>query len=187
MTLIEILAIALSLSMDAFSVCLASGAKLSQLNIYHYLRFSLSFGLFQFMMPLAGFYGGVALDSIISPFRSWAAFIILSLIGLNMIRESFKEGEDEIKASDPSKGLSLLVLSVATSIDAAATGLSFAALNVPILFPAIIIGITCVLISAVGLFLGGRMAGKISGEIACRIGGLVLIALGIKILVQSLI
>ncbi|MDR3237755.1 MAG: manganese efflux pump MntP family protein [Spirochaetia bacterium] len=182
MSLLEIFAIAVSLSMDAFSVCVALGARLDAVTWRHYLKLSLHFGLFQFMMPIAGFYCGSAVYDIMSRFNHWAAFIILSLIGLNMIRESFAKASP---SANPAGEAALIVLSIATSIDAAAAGLGMAALRVPVFFPAAITGIVCAAFSAAGLFLGARI-GFVSGNYAGRFGGIVLIAIGVKILLQNL-
>ncbi len=171
--------------MDAFSVCVAAGAKLKKLNAGHWFRFPFHFGLFQFLMPLAGYFGGVLVADLISTFDHWIAFGLLALVGINMIREGLhgKETEDSLKVSDPSKGWSLVMLSVATSIDAAAIGFSLAAVGVSIWMPAGITGIICAVCSAAGLATGSK-AGKLLGTKAEIFGGTVLILIGIKILAE---
>lgn len=193
MGLAEILAAAFALSMDAFSVCVASAVKIKTPSLGHYARFSAGFGLFQFIMPVVGWHAGSALESLISKFDHWIAFSLLLLIGLNMIRESLfakkisyaEKRQEKHPVSDPSKGLTLLMLSIATSIDAAAVGFSLSALNVPVLKPAAIIGAVCAACSAAGVFIGKR-AGTVLGGKAGFAGGVVLIAIGVKILIEHI-
>lgn len=187
MGILTVLGIAVSLAMDAFSVSIACGARLKKLTFGHYFRLAFHFGLFQFMMPLIGYYGGMTVEKIISSYDHWIAFGLLSFIGLKMIWESLKkeETEQEAECRDPSRKMSLIMLSIATSIDAAAVGFSFAALKIPIFIPAVIIGLVCALFSAAGLFLGSRI-GSIMGKWAERFGGIVLIIIGIKILTEHL-
>jgi len=137
-------------------------------------------------MPIIGFYSGVLIEKIIQKYDHWIAFALLSLIGIKMIIESFSIRDDNQKQSDPSKGKNLIILSIATSIDAAAIGFSFAALNISILIPSIIIGVICVFFSALGLFIGNE-TGSIVGVWAERIGGIVLILIGVKILLEHLV
>lgn len=188
MNFITILGIALSLAMDAFSVSVAAGVTIKNPTIRHYFRLSFHFGLFQFLMPLAGYYGGVLIENIISSYDHWIALLILTFIGLKMIWESFSDKSDHTSTNlkDPSRGVTLVMLSIATSIDAAAIGFSFAALKLSILVPAIIIGVVCAICSAVGLFLGNTIGSRI-GRWAERFGGVILIAIGIKILIDHII
>lgn len=113
--------------------------------------------------------------------------IILSIIGGKMLWESFlkKDKKSETDSNDPSRGMTLIILSIATSIDAAAIGFSFAALKIPILSPAVAIGVVCLFCSAMGLYLGNKIGSRI-GAWAERAGGLVLILLGVKILIDHL-
>jgi len=185
MGLLAISGIAVSVAMDAFSVCIAAGVKIRKLTAGHYFRLAFSFGLFQFLMPVLGYYGGVMIENVISSYDHWIVLILLSFIGIKMIWESFsKDSGDELTdAKDPSRGMTLIMLSIATSIDAAAVGFSFAALRIQILVPAFIIGIVCVVFSAGGLLLGNRI-GSAVGVWAERFGGLILIIIGIKILIE---
>ncbi len=185
MGFIAISGIAISLAMDAFSVCVAAGVKIKDVTFRHYFRLAFHFGLFQFLMPLIGFYSGVLIESLIRRYDHWIALILLSLIGIKMIWESFKQKETDSAPKDPSRGLSLVMLSIATSIDAAAVGLSFAALELPIFIPSIIIGAVCALFSAIGLYLGTTM-GSFLGVWAERLGGSILIGIGMKILFEHL-
>lgn len=179
--------IALSLAADAFSVCVASGVKIKSPGPRHYFRFSFHFGLFQFLMPVIGYYGGVAIVKIISSYDHWIALAVLAFIGGKMLWESFKHEDEKEEATfrDPSRGWSLVMLSVATSIDAAAVGFSFAALNVSVLSPAIIIGIVCAACSGIGLLIGARIGAAV-GIWAERFGGVILIGIGLKILLEHL-
>ena len=186
MEFITIIGIAVSLAMDAFSVCVAGGVKIEKPSFRHYFRFSWHFGLFQFLMPIIGYYAGVLIADIICRFDHWIALILLSVIGIKMLWESFGNDDEKKDVKDPSRGLTLIMLSIATSIDAAAVGLSFAALNIPILFPSIIIGVVCIVFSAFGLFLGTRIGLKI-GKWAERFGGVVLVLLGVKICLEHLL
>jgi len=170
--------------MDAFSVSITSGVKVKNPNFRHYFRIAFHFGLFQFLMPIAGFYSGVAFQNIIQSFDHWIAFGLLALVGGKMIWES-TQIEDEEGACDPTRGRTLILLAVATSIDAAAIGFTLAALEIPVLFPSVVIGLICVLFSAVGMFIGCRI-GSLIGRWAERLGGLLLIAIGARILVQHL-
>lgn len=185
MGLITIFGIAVSLSMDAFSVCIAAGVKIKDVSFRHYFRLAFHFGLFQFFMPLIGFYGGIMVEELISRFDHWIALALLSVIGIKMIWESFGGKDETRNEKDPSRGASLIMLSIATSIDAAAVGFSLAALKVPIFFPSVIIGMTCALFSVIGLFLGKKI-GAIAGSWAERIGGSILIIIGIKILLEHI-
>jgi manganese efflux pump family protein len=171
--------------MDAFSVCVAVGVKIKKITYRHYFRLAFHFGLFQFLMPILGFYGGVLIENIISSYDHWIAMGLLSFIGIKMIWESFQQDDKKSKTKDPSRGITLIILSIATSIDAAAVGFSFAALNTPILVPAITIGFICILFSLTGLFLGDKIGSKL-GVWAERTGGIILIGIGLKILFEHL-
>lgn len=185
MEFITISGIAISLAMDAFSVCIAAGIKIKDISFRHYFRLAFHFGLFQFLMPLIGFYSGVLIESLIFRYGPWIAMSLLLLIGIKMIWESYDCKETDKTQKDPSRGTSLVMLSIATSIDAAAVGLSFAALDLPIFIPSIIIGLICAIFSALGLLLGNRVGGFL-GAWAERLGGAILIGIGMKILMEHL-
>ena len=173
--------------MDAFAVAIASGVKMGAVHKRQFARLSLSFGLFQFMMPVIGWFLGLTVRSFIENWDHWVAFGLLAFIGVNMLRESCGKGtgEKERSGSDPTVGWSLLVLSVATSIDALAVGLSFAVLNRVIWAPAVLIGVTCAILTCLGLYLGKALSrAEIVGKRAELIGGLVLIGIGITILIE---
>ena len=148
------------------------------------MRLSVAFGLFQFLMPLIGWLAGSTVADLIQAFDHWIAFALLVLIGGKMIREGFeKEGHEE--KADQTRGWPLLLLSIATSIDALAVGFSFSILKTPILFPAAVIGLVCFGMTAVGMFFGKVLA-RIFGRKVEIAGGLVLIAIGVKILMEHL-
>lgn len=189
MTLAALFALAVALAMDAFAVAVAVGVQLGKATKIQTFRLAFAFGLFQFLMPVAGWFLGLTVRGIIERWDHWAAFGLLAFIGLNMARESFAPDDDKNsakeKTSDPTTGFSLLLLSVATSIDALAVGLSFALLNMPVWFPSTVIGLTCAAITALGLFLGTTLArARAFGKYAELAGGLVLLAIGFKILYE---
>ncbi|MBN1664947.1 MAG: manganese efflux pump [Deltaproteobacteria bacterium] len=179
MDIISILIIAVGLGMDAFSVAVGVGASGRKLSYGPVLRLSLAFGIFQFVMPLAGWLAGMTVDSLIEDFDHWIAFGLLSFIGGKMIWESF-HGDGQNIGIDPTRGFTLLMLAVATSIDALAVGLSFAFLNQKIFYASIIIGLVAFTMTLVGMVFGEKL-GKLFGKRAEMIGGLVLIGIGVKI------
>lgn len=185
MSFISILVIALALGMDAFSVAISVGAARSRLNLAAAMRLASSFGLFQFGMPIIGWYAGRTVASLISDYDHWVAFALLTIVGLHMIKESFDKRE-KTRSSDPTKGWLLLVLSVATSIDALAVGLSFAFLETGILYPSVIIGVVCFVMTAIGTVFGKKI-GSLFGKRAEIVGGVVLIAIGVKILIEHML
>ena len=182
MTLLSVVLIGLSLSMDAFAVSVAAGISIKDLKIFHRVRASFFFGLFQFIMPVAGWYLGKSFAVYIQSFDHWIAFGLLFFIGAKMLWETLK-GSDS--AGDIRSLSALLTLSVATSIDALAVGLSFSVLGHGIWFPAAIIGIITFTVCITG-FEFGRRIGALLGKWAGIAGGLVLIGIGVKILVEHL-
>ena len=184
MSFIEIFAIALGLAMDAFAVSLSAGGCGRASGHGAAFRLSLSFGFFQFIMPVIGWYGGIHIASIMEPVDHWIAFGLLAFVGIRMIRAGF-DHEFESYQSDPSKGWTLLMLSIATSIDALAVGLSIALLGVSIWYPSIVIGIVAAILSLIGLHLGCRL-GERFGKRMEVVGGLILIGIGIRILIEHL-
>lgn len=170
--------------MDAFSVSITAGICIEKPDFGHYFRIAFHFGLFQFMMPIIGYLAGQLMENEIKDYDHWIAFTLLLIIGLKMIKESF-QSDDECAPHDPSRGFRLILLSVATSIDALAVGLSIGVLNRPIILPSIIIGVICSIFSVIGIALGRKISSFI-GKKAETIGGLLLIAIGIKILIEHL-
>ena len=184
MDIATIFFIAAALAMDAFAVAVTAGFQIKVLNGRHIFRLSWHFGLFQALMPVIGWFSGRAVVTYIEKYDHWAAFFLLLWIGVSMIRESFDTAENK-KWQDPTRGLRLVVLSVATSIDALAVGFTLAALNVPILLPVVIIGCVALLFTCLGLILGNRfLSSEKFGQKAELLGGMILIGIGIKILFE---
>jgi putative Mn2+ efflux pump MntP len=179
-----ILIIAVGLGMDALSVAVGIGGARRERTWGPTLRLALSFGLFQFFMPVAGWLAGRTVADVIAGYDHWIAFALLAYVGGRMIRESFRGG-DAAPPADPTQGWTLLMLSVATSIDALAVGLSFAFLKTPILFPSAVIGVVCFLMTVAGMRFGERL-GRLVGRRMEMVGGLVLIGIGLKILFEHL-
>jgi len=184
MNLITILLIALALSMDAFAVSIASGIAIKKLHIKHALTIALWFGIFQAIMPLIGWLGGVSLREILSGFDHWVVFGLLLFIGLKMIWEAFEIDPIE-KNSTPLDIHVLFTLSLATSLDALATGVSFALLGIPVVIPVIIIGAVTFVISFAGVWIGDK-GGHFFGKKIEILAGIILIAIGAKILTSHL-
>lgn len=186
MNLLFVFPIALALAMDAFAVSVGISMRLGRVTNSQGFRLALNFGFFQFMMAILGWLAGHSILRYIQTFDHWAAFGLLFLIGGKMIYESFRSLEKSKKSvNDPTRGISLLMLSVATSIDALAVGLSFAALQEAILHPAIVIGLVAFLMTIIGTKIG-PVIGKVAGKRAELFGGLVLIFIGVKILFEHL-
>ena len=175
-----VLGIAFGLALDAFSVAVATGLSLGTVTGRQSFRLSFHFGLFQFLMPVAGWMVGTRVESYISAYDHWLAFTILAYIGGKMIHDSLRKDDSEVPA-DPTRGLSLVVLSFATSIDAFAVGLGLALIRTPIFEPSVIIGIVAAAMTLVGLRIGKRLGGLLGRRIEI-LGGLVLIAIGVKML-----
>ncbi|MEE8551919.1 MAG: manganese efflux pump MntP family protein [Desulfobacterales bacterium] len=183
MQFVNISAIAMALAMDAFAVSIATGVSLKDVSFRQTFRMSWHFGLFQAMMPVIGWSVGLSIRAYIERYDHWVAFVLLAFVGINMIREAFQHDKGEEQKKDPTKGMTLVILSVATSIDALAVGLSISILNVSIWTPALIIGIVAGIFSIVGLQIGKRISSATRfGRYAGAIGGIVLLAIGFKIL-----
>jgi manganese efflux pump family protein len=184
MDLLTIFIIAVGLGVDAFSVAIGIGAANIRKSWTPVLRLACAFGLFQFVMPIIGWLAGLTVVNIISGYDHWIAFALLSYIGVKMIRDAFREEKDEKKV-DRTKGMPLLLLSIATSIDALAVGFSFSLLKISMMLPSIIIGIVCFAMTVIGMFFGKGLA-KFFGRRVEIFGGVVLIAIGVKILTDHI-
>jgi len=182
----SVLLIAIGLSADCFAVALGASTSGKGISRLQMLRVSLAFGAAQALMPVLGWLAGKTLVNLISDYDHWAAFGLLLAIGGRMIWESFHSKDDEAKERDYSKGLPLLILALATSIDALAIGVSFAFLSVNIVVAVLTIGIVCFLITGMG-FLAGRKAGQLLGKWAEAAGGIILIGIGLRILLTHLL
>ena len=179
----ELLLIGIGLSMDAFAVSIGKGLSTKSLTPRHYLSVGVWFGGFQALMPIVGFLLGVSFDSLVESFDHWIAFVLLGVIGSNMIRESLKGDECEIHPDFSARAM--FMLAIATSIDALAVGVSFAFLQIDILPAASIIGVTTFILSMIGLRIGNIFGCRFKSK-AEFVGGVVLIIIGIKILVEHL-
>jgi len=185
MELITIIVIAVGLAMDAFVVSIVSGGAYRQLHVKHALRMALFFGAFQAFMPLIGSLAGLSLKDYIANYDHWVAFALLAAVGGKMIYESFKirsVGENP----DPSNIFVLLVLSIATSIDALAIGITLSLITSSIALAATIIGLITFGLSYTGVLIGKRFGHFFENKIEA-LGGLVLIGIGVKIMCEHLI
>ncbi len=185
MSTLTLLGIAIGLAMDAFAVAIGAGLQLCSVTKRQTFRMAWHFGLFQAFMPIIGWLAGLTLVDYIAPVDHWIAFGLLAIIGGKMIYEALKHQEEDVDRCDPTKGWRLVMLSVATSIDALAVGLSLAVLGVDIWYPALVIGVVAGVLTVVGLELGCRF-GSLLGRRMEVVGGLILIGIGVKILVEHL-
>lgn len=177
---LELFLIALGLSADAFAVAICKGLSTQRLKLDNMLAVGIYFGGFQALMPLVGFWLGSNFQSLIENIDHWIAFILLGIIGFNMIRESREEAE----AVDASFSVrAMFPLAVATSIDALAVGITFSFLKVSIIPAVSLIGITTFILSAIGLVLGNRFGCKYKSKAEVA-GGIILILIGTKILLE---
>lgn len=186
MTFWPLLLIAIGVSADAFAVALGKGLHLRRFNLANTSIIALAFGLFQALMPLVGYFLGSRFSDYIESFDHWIAFGLLAAIGGKMLWEAFHEHEDTEQDTDRVDLRELLVLAVATSIDALAVGITFAFLpDVPIVGAVVLIGVTTFIISFIGVLVGHRVGRKF-GKPAEIAGGLILILIGLNILAEHL-
>lgn len=187
MSLFAIFAIAFALAVDAFVVALTSGIHLKRVTLSQTLQISTTFGGFQFLMPLIGWWLGKEAYRYIEQYDHWIAFALLVFVGYRMIKESFSH-KKSYKQHNPTNPAILLLLGIATSLDALAVGLSFGLLKMPIWIPAMIIGLVCFCVSTVGLHMGKLIAQMpklgLIGNQSNLIGGLLLCGIGVNILFQ---
>jgi putative Mn2+ efflux pump MntP len=185
MEFLSIFLIALGLSADCFAVALSASIANRNHSPVQVAKVSFSFGFFQAIMPVIGWLAGKTIVDLISSFDHWVAFTLLVFVGGKMLWEAFHHEKDE-KPADISRGLLLLTLSIATSLDALAVGLAFAFENVNMWLASPTIGITSFVISALGFMIGTKV-GQVFGKRAEVLGGLILIGIGIRILVEHLL
>lgn len=185
MDTLTLFGIAIALALDAFAVALGAGLTLEKLTGRHLFRLGWHFGLFQALMPIIGWLAGTTLQSTLAAYDHWLAFGLLTLVGGKMIREALQH-EDERSRKDPTKGLTMVMLSIATSLDALAVGFTLAMLRVSIWYPALIIGLTAGLMTLVGMLLGRRIGDRWGAPVEIC-GGVVLILIGVKILCEHLV
>lgn len=183
MSSFEIIAVAVALAMDAFAVSVAAGVTLRRVSRRQTFRLSWHFGLFQAMMPIVGWGAGLTVQGILSSFDHWVAFGLLVLIGGRMIVGAIRDGGENVQGVEPTKGWSLVMLSLATSIDALAVGLSLAMLRISVWVPALVIGLVAGVFTAGGLHLGGYVGRRLRvARYAALMGGAVLLAISGRIL-----
>lgn len=180
----DIFLIGVALSMDAFAVSVCKGLSVKKAGVKHVLTVGVYFGGFQALMPMLGFLLGYKFESFITNIDHWIAFVLLAIIGGNMIREALGKDEDD-KETDDFSFRAMLPLAVATSIDALAVGISFAFLGVDIVTAALLIGATTFVLSGAGIFVGNIFGSKYKSK-AELAGGIVLILIGAKILLEHL-
>lgn len=184
MNSITLLLIAFGLSMDAFAVSISNGITIQHQRANHALKIGIFFGSFQALMPLIGWSAGLSLRELISGVDHWIAFGLLTIIGGKMIYES-KKMDGQEKEVKPLDFPTLLLLSVATSIDALAVGISFALLDISIVMPILVIGAVTFVLSFFGVMMGSKIGHFFEKKIEI-LGGLILIGIGIKILIEHL-
>jgi putative Mn2+ efflux pump MntP len=182
MNFFEIFLIALSMSMDAFAVCLAAGTQEDTIGPRPTFRLAFHFGLFQFLMPVIGWFAGTTVLRYISAFDQWVAFGLLAFVGIRMIRSGIYQSNTAPKAN-PSRSWTLVMLSIATSLDALAVGFSLGLVGVTIWYPAVVIGVVTGLVSWLGILLGNRLGVKFGKRMEI-IGGIILIFIGIWIVLS---
>lgn len=182
MGIIELFILAVGLSMDAFAVSVCKGLSLGKIKIKHMCIAGLWFGGFQALMPLIGYLLGSSFSELVAKYDHWIAFVLLALIGGNMIKEALGKKEDSM---DDSMGFkTMLLLAIATSIDALAVGVTFAFLDVSIIPAISFIGVVTFVLSAIGVKAGSLFGYKYKSK-AELCGGIILILLGIKILLEG--
>ena len=185
MELITLIAISIGLAMDAFAVSIGKGLSVQRIEPHHTMSVGLWFGGFQALMPLIGYFLGVSFASLVQNIDHWIAFVLLGFIGGKMIYEALKGEEEESCACERLNIKELFVLAIATSIDALAVGITFAFLRTPIVPAISIIGVVTFGLSVAGVAIGHRFGVKFKSK-AEFAGGLVLVLIGLKILLEHL-
>lgn len=183
MSLLEIILISIGLAMDAFAVAVCKGLAMKHGSTKKGVIIALYFGIFQALMPFIGYILGIKFEKAIESLDHWIAFILLSAIGINMIKESIKNEENNM--DDDVSFKSMFILALATSIDALAVGVTFAFLKVKIIIPLILIGIITFVISFLGVKIGNKFGSKLKNKSEI-LGGIILIIMGLKILLDHL-
>ena len=183
MSIIEILLISVGLAMDAFAVSVCKGLSMKKMNWKKAIIVALYFGFFQALMPTIGYFLGTTFENIVTKIDHWLTFILLSAIGINMLKEAFSKEKESL--NDEVNFKTMIVLALATSIDALAIGITFAFLKVNLLSAVMMIGIITFTISIIGVKIGNKFGDKYDKK-AEIFGGVILIILGLKILVEHL-
>lgn len=183
MSVLEVILISIGLAMDAFAVSICKGLSMKKINWKKAIIIALYFGLFQAIMPILGYLLGIKFESLVTSIDHWIAFVLLAVIGIDMIKNSF---DNEVKKrNDKVDFKTMLILSIATSIDALAVGITFAFLNVNLIHAVCFIGIITFILSVLGVKIGNKFGDKFQNK-AEMFGGIVLILMGIKILLEHL-
>ena len=183
MGLLELIILSVGLAMDAFAVSICKGLSMSKMKWKNAIIIGLYFGIFQALMPLIGYLLGISFQNAITNIDHWIAFVLLSAIGGNMLKESFSKEEND--NNDSIAFRVMIILAIATSIDALAVGITFAFFNINLILAVSLIGITSFILSVIGTKVGNKFGSKYKSK-AERVGGLILILLGIKILLEHL-
>lgn len=183
MGILEILLISLGLAMDSFAVSVCKGLSMKKMNWKKAIIVGLYFGGFQALMPLIGYFLGVTFQDLVTSIDHWIAFILLGFIGINMIKEAF--GDESENCNDNVDFKTMIILAIATSIDALAVGITFAFLKANLWLSVTLIGITAFILSIVGVKIGNKFGDKYERK-AEIVGGTILILMGIKILIEHL-
>ena len=183
MSILEVVLIGIGLAMDAFAVSVCKGLSMNKFKADKVIIIGLYFGIFQAVMPLIGYLLGSTFQEFISSIDHWIAFVLLAFIGFNMIKESLSKKEDKMDDSVDIK--TMVVLAIATSIDALAVGITFAFLEVNIIMSMIVIGLITFLLCIIGVIIGNKYGSKFEDK-AQIISGVVLIIIGLKILIEHL-
>ena len=183
MGIVEMLLISIGLAMDAFAVSICKGISMKKMDWKKAIIIGIWFGVFQASMPIIGYFLGMTFEEIIISIDHWIAFVLLSFIGIKMIKETFNK--DSESCNDDTSFKSMLILAIATSIDALAVGVTFAFLNVNIILAVSLIAIITFVISCIGVKLGNVFGDKYEKK-AELTGGIVLILIGLKILLEHL-
>jgi len=186
MSVIEIAALSLGLTLDVFSVSVGVGLTMPDATVRQRVRLGWHFAVFHFLMPVAGWLAGMRVSQLMSHLDHWVAFVLLSFVGGRMIWEERGEQTSEVFKNDPTRGLMMVVLCVATSVDAFAVGLSLALLRVHIWLISFLLGLVAGLMTLLG-FQAGAKVGNRFRRYAHWIGGLAIIGVGVKILVEHLV
>ncbi len=183
MSAVELLLLSIGLAMDAFAVSVCKGISMKKMNWKKAIIIGLYFGGFQALMPTIGYFLGSAFQSLITSIDHWIAFILLGIIGGGMIKEAFEDDKENV--NDDVGFKTMIILAIATSIDALAVGITFAFLNANLILAVSLIGIITFVISVIGTKIGNRFGDKYERK-AEMVGGIILIFLGIKILLEHI-
>lgn len=183
MMILEVVLVAIGLAMDAFAVSVCKGLSMKKMNWKKAIIVGLYFGIFQALMPVIGYFLGTTFESLVTKIDHWIAFGLLAIIGINMLKEAFDKDEED--RNDQVDFKTMVVLAIATSIDALAVGITFAFLNINLLMATLIIGLITFVVCVIGVKIGNKFGDKYEKK-AEIFGGVILILMGLKILLEHL-